>query len=310
LAASGPIGVVPDLITRAEALAADAFAAVCKWLQAQLAPLLIPAFLETAAEAEVRSGGRAAAVDLPETLRPVADVVAPAVRLLGLHGISAPVARAVLRQWCHFMDAIVFNALLTRSAAVTAAQAASLTRATAAWAAWLAATVQAALSPYAVERHGIARRVGRDINVASPRPPHMRSLPRSVLSTSSSLSPVGLHRSAAAANLLAAVMQAGALPPDAGDRSAPLHTSQVAAVLDLLAPTQRVPPNQSNALLKALEQAGRGVSPVGKPAGVAPSAFMDALTITAPKVVAAGPTEDVVIFARAVPPWLRLRVVT
>jgi len=156
LAAGSPTGVAPELVTRAEALAADAFAAVCKWLQAQLAPLLVPAFLETAAEAEARSGGRtAAAVDLPETLRPVADVVAPAVRLLGLHGIPAPVARAVLRQWCHFMDAIVFNALLTRSTAVTAAQAASLARTTAAWAAWLGATVQAALSPYVLsERQG------------------------------------------------------------------------------------------------------------------------------------------------------------
>jgi hypothetical protein len=118
-------------LERAETLVQAAHVAVCKVVHAQLAPGVVRALMDTTNTAPASAG-----TALPEPLRAIANPVAAAVRWASVLGVPTSVARAQLRQWLAFLDALAFNALLTRKPLSVRAPATASAN-VAAWDAWL-----------------------------------------------------------------------------------------------------------------------------------------------------------------------------
>ena len=116
----------PAAQARAEALAQTAYVAVCRSLQTQLSPLVVPAFFDAA------PGPGSATL-----LRSVTGPMEAALRTAGAFGLPSVIVRSMVRQWLVFVDAMLFNGLLTRRP-LTSRGLANVNASLRAWNTWLA----------------------------------------------------------------------------------------------------------------------------------------------------------------------------
>ena len=108
---------------------------VCKALQSQLSPLVVPAFFD-GVDAGTVAGSASAASATVNALRPITAPLGAALATAATYGLPEALAHALVRQWLVFIDAMLFNGVLTRRP-LTLRQLATLGANVASWEAWL-----------------------------------------------------------------------------------------------------------------------------------------------------------------------------